>query len=52
MMRNLMASVFLSLAAAAFGVGAHIIYLLILVSLPIQESGAARLGERFNDYPW
>ena len=35
-----------ALSATFFGVGAHICYLLIVIVLPVQESGAARLHER------
>ena len=47
MIRKFMATAMLSAGAFFWGLGAHICYLLILVSLPIEESGAARLGERF-----
>ena len=46
-MSRLFDAVGVALSATFFGVGAHICYLLILIVLPVQESGAARLGERF-----
>jgi len=36
------------MAAGVFtGITAHVIYLFILAMMPVEESGAARLGERF-----
>lgn len=46
-MSRIIGVVCVSVSASFFGIGAHIVYLLILIALPIQESGAARLGERF-----
>lgn len=46
-MKNLLNATALSISGVALGLWVHIIYLLILVSLPAQTTGAARLGERF-----
>ena len=35
-------------AGLSLGITARVIYIFIMVMLPAQESGAARLGERFT----
>ena len=38
-------------AASVFlGIAVHVVYIFIQVMLPVQESGAARFGERFVNY--
>lgn len=46
-MKNFLNAAALSISGVALGLGVHIIYLAILVSLPAQEYSGARLGERF-----
>jgi hypothetical protein len=40
----------LALIGAAAGILTHALYLFIMAMLPVQSSGAARLGERFADF--